>query len=103
VTYAFLLVIGGRLNDHVNEALASHVVYFLLYPTMETNEERQREEITVLQSIYDHDFQECPPPKAWKVRVIVAHLMAVHELMRSLCGHIGRSTPARIHYSRQAP
>jgi hypothetical protein len=36
--------------------------------SMESNEERQREEITVLRSIYDHDFEECPPPKAWRVR-----------------------------------
>jgi hypothetical protein len=36
---------------------------------MESNQERQLQEITVLRSIYDHDYQECAPPKAWKVRV----------------------------------
>ncbi|KAL4071177.1 kinase-like domain-containing protein [Scleroderma yunnanense] len=33
---------------------------------METNEELQQLEITALKSIYDQDFFEPPPPKAWK-------------------------------------
>ncbi|KAI0954220.1 hypothetical protein AcV7_007513 [Taiwanofungus camphoratus] len=33
---------------------------------MESQEERQQLEITALKSIYDEDFIECPPPKAWK-------------------------------------
>ncbi|KDQ55313.1 hypothetical protein JAAARDRAFT_37347 [Jaapia argillacea MUCL 33604] len=33
---------------------------------MESADERQHEEITVLQSIYAKDFLEVPPPKAWK-------------------------------------
>ncbi|KDQ55382.1 hypothetical protein JAAARDRAFT_37399 [Jaapia argillacea MUCL 33604] len=33
---------------------------------MESADERQHEEITVLQSIYAEDFLEVPPPKAWK-------------------------------------
>ncbi|KII86233.1 hypothetical protein PLICRDRAFT_114396 [Plicaturopsis crispa FD-325 SS-3] len=33
---------------------------------MESTEEQQQSEITVLKSIYDGDFIECPPPKAWK-------------------------------------
>ena len=35
---------------------------------METTEELQQLEITALKSIYDQDFFEPPPPKAWKVR-----------------------------------
>jgi hypothetical protein len=31
--------------------------------------DRQEEEITALKSIYDDDFMEGPPPKAWKVRM----------------------------------
>jgi translation initiation factor 2-alpha kinase 4 len=34
---------------------------------METTEELQQLEITALKSIYDTDFFEPPPPKAWKV------------------------------------
>ena len=34
---------------------------------METTEELQQLEITALKSIYDQDFFEPPPPKAWKV------------------------------------
>ncbi|EKM74744.1 hypothetical protein AGABI1DRAFT_109872 [Agaricus bisporus var. burnettii JB137-S8] len=33
---------------------------------MDTTEELQQLEITALKSIYEHDFIECPPPKAWK-------------------------------------
>jgi translation initiation factor 2-alpha kinase 4 len=33
---------------------------------METTEELQQLEITALKSIYDQDFFEPPPPKAWK-------------------------------------
>lgn len=33
---------------------------------MESTEDLQTEEITVLKSIYGQDFIECPPPKAWK-------------------------------------
>lgn len=35
---------------------------------METTKELQQLEITALKSIYDQDFFEPPPPKAWKVR-----------------------------------
>ena len=35
---------------------------------MESTQELQQLEITVLKSIYADDFMECPPPKAWKVR-----------------------------------
>lgn len=35
---------------------------------METTEELQQLEITALKSIYDQEFFEPPPPKAWKVR-----------------------------------
>lgn len=33
---------------------------------MDSPEDRQQLEITALKSIYDDDFIECPPPKAWK-------------------------------------
>ncbi|THH00815.1 hypothetical protein EW026_g1755 [Hermanssonia centrifuga] len=33
---------------------------------MESSEDRQQLEITALKSIYDENFLECPPPKAWK-------------------------------------
>ncbi|KAH8096907.1 hypothetical protein BXZ70DRAFT_945142 [Cristinia sonorae] len=33
---------------------------------MDTAEDRQQLEITALKSIYDENFIECPPPKAWK-------------------------------------
>ena len=35
---------------------------------MESAEELQQQEVTVLKSIYGDDFKESPPPKAWKVR-----------------------------------
>ncbi|KAJ3481924.1 hypothetical protein NLI96_g7338 [Meripilus lineatus] len=33
---------------------------------MDSSEDRQQLEITALKSIYDEDFIECPPPRAWK-------------------------------------
>lgn len=36
----------------------------------ESPEERQKQEITVLQSIYDKDFLEALPPQVWKVRAV---------------------------------
>ncbi|THH28609.1 hypothetical protein EUX98_g5583 [Antrodiella citrinella] len=33
---------------------------------MDTSEDRQQLEITALKSIYDENFIDCPPPKAWK-------------------------------------
>jgi eukaryotic translation initiation factor 2-alpha kinase 4 len=38
---------------------------------MDPPEELQQLEITALQSIYDQDFIECPPPTVWKVRLAV--------------------------------
>lgn len=47
---------------------------------METNEELQQLEITALKSIYDQDFFEPPPPKAWKsaVRLLEFIIKVVH-------------------------
>lgn len=47
---------------------------------METTEELQQLEITALKSIYDQDFFEPPPPKAWKVHqfcVSIGHVLIV--------------------------
>ena len=46
---------------------------------METNEELQQLEITALKSIYDQDFFEPPPPKAWKVLSLPLDLIFLHE------------------------
>lgn len=35
---------------------------------MDSTQERQDLEITALRSIYEENFFETPPPKAWKVR-----------------------------------
>ena len=44
-----------------------------LFPyVMESSEDRQQLEITALRSIYDADFLDCPPPKAWKVSSYVS-------------------------------
>jgi eukaryotic translation initiation factor 2-alpha kinase 4 len=43
---------------------------------MEPNEERQQQELTVLESIYGDDFIDVPPPEAWKVSFRVAFVLS---------------------------
>jgi len=61
---------------------------------METTEELQQLEITALKSIYDTDFFEPPPPKAWKVRLLVSLYRSLY--ISSSC--LGSNQIARVHH-----
>lgn len=52
---------------------------------MDTPEDRQQLEITALKSIYDENFIECPPPKAWKVRTLQIAVRGRLYLTRAFC------------------
>lgn len=48
---------------------------------MDSTEDKQLLEITALQAIYQEDFIEVPPPKAWKVRLLGRYLVVLSDLV----------------------
>jgi eukaryotic translation initiation factor 2-alpha kinase 4 len=68
---------------------------------MDSPEDLQRQEITVLRSIYDEDFLESPPPKVWKVRVL-NHFRFRVFLLNVGCSPPGSCEVTRVHYQSTA-
>ena len=60
-----VLLFAGFLSHATSDDIAAIAIAERV--PMASPEEFQQLEITALRSIYDEDFIECPPPKAWKV------------------------------------
>lgn len=61
---------GPPLSSTIYAAWWPHQLSVNPLQVMDSSEDRQQLEITALKSIYDEDFIECPPPRAWKVRLL---------------------------------
>ena len=60
-----VLLFAGFLSHATSDDIATIAIAERV--PMASTEELQQLEITALRSIYDEDFIDCPPPKAWKV------------------------------------
>lgn len=71
-------------------------------PTMEESpQDRQKQEITALQSIYDQDFLESLPPKVWKVRGYLVYLIYYQSSQTSK--FLGSRSITRIYHQCDPP